>query len=211
MTSQNNPKGLGIVTAVLLAAASLIAILSASDGNGLANAYPKGEKGYRHDFGMMKGMWKPGHYASGTIASIQNDENGNPTWLVSGHWNGFVHSMAKAKATTEANVSESAEFNAIFDMVMKNGSAQHQHKIYNFTLTDDTFDSMNMSWSDNSTVTIDGTATVTMKDGPVHDVPVIQIVQGDMISISIDPNMTNNHFGDTPIYGIAKKLVNIVK
>lgn len=211
MTSQNNPKGLGIVTAVLLAAASLIAILSASDGNGLANAYPKGEKGYHHDFGMMKGMWKPGHYASGTIASIQNDENGNPTWLVSGHWNGFVPSMTKNKATTEANVSESAEFNAIFDMVMKNGSAQHQHKIYNFTLTDDTFDSMNMPWSENSTVTIDGTTTVTMKDGPVHDVPVTQIVQGDVISISIDPNMTNNHFGDTPIYGIAKKLVNIVK
>jgi hypothetical protein len=68
-----------------------------------------------------------------------------------------------------------------------------------------------MPWSDNSTVTIDGTATVTMKDGPVHGVPVTQMVQGDVISISLDLDITNNHFGDTPIYGIAKKLVNMVK
>jgi len=205
MTSENNPKGLGIVIAVLLSAASLIAILSVSDENRLANAYPKGEKGYHHDLGMMEGLWKPGHYASGTIASVQNDESGNPTWLLSGHWNGFVPS------TIDANATQSGEFNAIFDMVMKNGSALHQHKIYNFSLIDDTFDSVNMPWSDNSTVTIDGTATATMKDGPVHGVPITQMVQGDVISISIDPNMTNNHFGDAPIYGIAKKLVNIVK
>jgi hypothetical protein len=205
MTSENNPKGLGIVIAVLLSAASLIAILSVSDENRLANAYPKGEKGYHHDLGMMKGLWKSGHYASGTIASVQNDESDNPTWLLSGHWNGFVPS------TIDANASQSGEFNAIFDMVMKNGSAPHQHKIYNFSLIDDSFDSVNMPWSDNSTVTIDGTATVTMKDGPVHGVPVTQMVQGDVISISLDLEITNNHFGDTPIYGIAKKLVNMVK
>jgi hypothetical protein len=212
MTSQRKPKRLGIVIAVILAAASLIAILSASDENRLANAYPKEEKGYHYDFDMMKSMWKPGHYASGTIASIQNDENGIPTWLVSGHWNGFVPSRAEhTAAATEANASQSAELNAIFDMVMKNGSAQHQHKIYNFTLIDDTFDSVNVPWSENGTVTIDGTATVTMKDGPIHDVPVTQMVQGDVIGISVDPNMTNEHFGDTPIYGIPERLVNVVK
>ncbi|MGC1131535.1 MAG: hypothetical protein WA941_01830 [Nitrososphaeraceae archaeon] len=196
-----------MIAVIILSSASLIAILSPSDENRLANAYPKEEKGYHYDFGMMKDMWKPGHYASGTIASTQNDENGIPTWLVSGHWNGYVTSAA----AIDANASQSAEFNAIFDMVMKNGSAQHQHKIYNFTLVDDTFDSMNMPWSENSTVTIDGTATVTMKDGPVHDVPVTQMMQGDVIGISVDPNMTNEHFGDTPIYGIAERLVNIVK
>ncbi len=209
MTSQSNSKGLGIVIVAVLALASLILILSASDG-GLVNAYPKEGKGNHHDFGMMKGIWKPGHYASGTIASIQNDESGNPTWLVSGHWNGFVPSTTEDRAATN-DTSQSAEFNAVFDMVMKNGSAMHQHKIYNFTLIDDTFDSMNTPWSDNGTVTINGTATVTMKDGPVHDVPVTQIVHGDVISISVDPNMTNSHFGDTPIYGIAERLVNIVK
>jgi hypothetical protein len=29
-------------------------------------------------------MMQPGLYAFGTIASLQNDQNGNPTWIVSG-------------------------------------------------------------------------------------------------------------------------------
>lgn len=32
------------------------------------------------------GMMKPGHYAAGTISSIQNDESGNPAWILSGYW-----------------------------------------------------------------------------------------------------------------------------
>ena len=35
-------------------------------------------------------MMQPGLYAFGTIASLQNDENGNPTWIVSGLWEGSV-------------------------------------------------------------------------------------------------------------------------
>ena len=35
----------------------------------------RGDNGY--------GMMKPGQYAGGTIASIQNDESGNPAWIVS--------------------------------------------------------------------------------------------------------------------------------
>lgn len=209
MTSRNIPKGLGvvIVTAVLLATATISVV--PSDRNGLAIAYPEG---YGHDYGVMNEASRPGHYASGTIASIQDDENGNPTWLVSGQWKGFISSMTEDTAATGANASKPARFNAVFDMVMKNGSAQHQHKIYNFTLTNMSMpgSSADMSMPSNNTVQIDGTITVTMRDGPVHDVPVIITLQGDVISISLDPNLTNNHFGDTPIYGIVKKLVHIV-
>src|ERR671918_1753389 len=45
-----------------------------------AIAYPQQKQGYSHDGMMMK----PGSYAFGTIASLENDENGNPTWIVSG-------------------------------------------------------------------------------------------------------------------------------
>ena len=33
---------------------------------------------------------QPGEYASGTIASIQNDQDGTPTWLLSGAWQGAI-------------------------------------------------------------------------------------------------------------------------
>jgi hypothetical protein len=45
-----------------------------------AMAYPQQKQGYSHHDKMMR----PGLYAFGTIASLQNDENGNPTWIVSG-------------------------------------------------------------------------------------------------------------------------------
>ena len=199
MTNLDIPKGLGIM-AVLLAS---ILVLSVTDGNGIAVGYPKEDKGYSHDYGMMKGMLKPGLYAAGTIASMQNDENGNPTWIVSGHWKS---SMAKGEAAgTGANVTGSATFKATFDMVMTNGSAQHDHQIYNFTLTD-------VSIPDNSTMVFNGTATITMREGPVEEVPItITVNEGNVISISPDPNMINNHFGDTPIHGIVKKAINIMK
>jgi hypothetical protein len=189
--------GSGIITAALFVLGSLLAIIILG-GNGVANAYPKGGEGYSHGLGMVK----PGQYASGTISSMQNDENGNPSWLVSGNWK---TSMTDGKYETVANATESAQFSTVFDMLMTNGSAQHQHKIYNFTLA-------NMSFPDNNTMIFDGTVTVTMRDGPVHDVPVtVTVMQGNAVSISLEPSMVNNHFGDTPIFGVVKKAINVMK
>ena len=58
-----------------------------------------------------------------------------------------------------------AVFEANFDMVLLNGSALHRHSIYNFTVT-------NISKVDDKNYQINGTATVTMKDGPVNNVPL---------------------------------------
>jgi hypothetical protein len=52
-------------------------------------------------------------------------------------------------------------------MVMLNGSALHKHQISNFTLT-------GMSMPNEKTVVINGTATITMKEGPVNDVQVLE-------------------------------------
>ena len=114
-----------------------------------AMAYPEQQKGYSH-----YGMKPPGVYAAGTIASLQNDQNGNPTWIVSGYWKGSLITDNKTKGvgggtgnqtTTTANTTSTtttttagnlttARFNAIFNMVMTNGSAMHKHEIYNFKL-----------------------------------------------------------------------------
>ena len=139
----------------------------------------------------------------GMISSIQNDEQGQPAWIVAGHWMmemGSQNSTQNDTATsdTTGRISNIAGFDATLHMVMLDGSAMHDHEISSFTQTGDTtFDS-----GTNST-TITGTATVTMREGPVPNVPItIEIAQDKVIAITPDPATLENHFGNTPIYGL---------
>lgn len=208
------------IAVTLLTGVTLALVLSSVDGNDSAAAYPR-QEGYHH-YGYGHAALKPGQYAAGTIASLQNDESGNPTWIVSGHWKASLTGQDKVmmaynasgtnQSASQINVTATedsqqpiARFKAVFDMVMTNGSALHQHQIYNFTLSD-------ISMPDNSTITYNGTATVTMREGPVHDVPVSAEAKGsNVISIWLDPARLDNHFGDTPIYGTIDKAVHVMK
>ncbi|MGC2483201.1 MAG: hypothetical protein WA398_05520, partial [Nitrososphaeraceae archaeon] len=160
-------------------------------------------------------MVQPGLYAFGTIASLQNDENGNPTWIVSGLWEGSLTNKTQGgegnQTGTTVNASAAtaslpnATFHSKFNMVMTNGSAMHDHEISDFTLAD-------ISKPNNSTIVYNGTATITMRQGPVPDVPIsIKAMDNNTISIWADPTKVNNHFGDTPIFGIIAKLLNVEK
>jgi hypothetical protein len=141
----------------------------------------------------------------GMISSIQNDEQGQPAWIVAGHWmiemgspqNSTQNGTAMSD-TTGDRISNIAGFNAMLHMVMLDGSAMHDHEISNFTQTGDaTFDSAT------NTTTITGTTTITMREGPVHNVPTtIQIAQDQVIAISPEAAAIENHFGNTPIYGL---------
>ena len=163
----------------------------------------------------QSGTLQPGLYASGTIASLQNDKDGKPAWIVSGLWRGSLTNMSSADAmmssssanntTTSKTNLPTATFNSVFNMVMLNGSAMHRHQISNFTLT-------SMSIPNQKTSISNGTATITMKEGPVNDVPVsIRTFDDNLISIWIDPAKTMNHFGNTPIYGTVTQAVLIRK
>ncbi|MGI0042992.1 MAG: hypothetical protein ACRD47_04710, partial [Nitrososphaeraceae archaeon] len=56
----------------------------------------------------------------------------------------------------------------------------------------------------NSTVMVNGTATASMREGPVTDIPSSVTITGDkVISIWLDPSKINNHYGNTPIYGLV--------
>ena len=179
-----------------------------------AMAYPQQKQGYPHQNKMMQ----PGLYALGTIASLQNDENGNPTWIVSGLWEGSLSMDNKTQGvvgnqtTTPANATvaatgslPNATFHSKFNMVMTNGSALHDHEIYDFTLAD-------MSMPNNSTAVYNGTATITMRQGPVPDVPIsIKTMDNNAVSIWVDPTKINNHFGNTPIFGTITKLLKVEK
>jgi hypothetical protein len=129
-------------------------------------------------------------FGYGPIASINND------WILAGHWMGYHN---------PSNLTDSG-FHSTFDMVMKNGSAPHMHQISNATISDVKMDG-------NNTV-IQGSVTITMKDGPVLNVPTTwTISNNNTLAIDLDPSMINNHFGESPIYGLAltpEKEMNIM-
>ncbi len=147
---------------------------------------------------MMREM--SANHKWGMISSIQNDEQGQPGWIVAGHWMMEMGSQNDtATSDTTSRISNVSAFNAMLHMVMLNGSAMHNHEISNFTQVGDaTFN------SDTNSTTITGTATITMREGPVPNVQTtIEIAQDKVIAISPDPAAVENHFGDTPIYGVV--------
>jgi hypothetical protein len=129
-------------------------------------------------------------FGYGPIASINND------WILAGHWMGYHHL---------SNLTDSG-FHSTFDMVMENGSAPHMHQISNGTISDVRMDG-------NNTV-IQGSVTITMKDGPVTDVPTNwTIYNNNTLAIDLEPSKINNHFGESPIYGLVltpEKEMNIM-
>jgi hypothetical protein len=122
----------------------------------------------------------------GVISSEQN-EDGDPAWILTGQW-------AIRNETGTANITD---INAGFQMIRLDGTDGHTHKISNFTQTANTT-------TEGNETTVSGTTTVTMPGGPVNDVDTeITVSGGKTISISLDPDDTDGHFGDTPIYGIV--------
>lgn len=131
--------------------------------------------------------------ALGTISSIQNNATGKPTWILSGPWQLIIPQAAKVSPT---NPPKAAIFNATFRMIKTDGAEPHRHIISDFKLTQSTIT--------NTHSVFNGTATVTLKDGPHKDVPIsIRIMKQGAMSLWIDPAKTDNHFGKTPIYGIV--------
>src|SRR5918994_1083887 len=179
-----------LLSALFIVFAAIL-VLGAIQSSALA--YPQQKQGYSPHNKMMM---QPGLYAFGTIASLQNDENGNPTWIVSGLWKGSLstdnktqgNQSATANATAATGNLPNATFHSKVNMVMTNGSAMHNHEIYDFTLTD-------MSMPNNSTTVYNGTATITMRQGPVPNVPVsIKTMDNNAVNIWFDPiNIKNSN------------------
>jgi hypothetical protein len=186
---------------VLFVASAAILVSGVIQNSAMAYQYSQQKQGYSHHDKMMK----PGSYAFGTIASLQNDENGNPTWIVSGHYKASLSMNNETQDGAATGSLPNATLNSKLNMVMTNGSAMHDHRIYDFTLTD-------MSMPNNSTAVFNGTVTITMRQGPVPDVPFsIRAMDNNAVSIWIDPTKIQNHFGDTPIFGTIEKLLEVQK
>jgi len=180
MDRRNGKRAIG--SAIFASFVVVSAVLIATYPINQAKAYP-----YGNDIG---------EYKFGTISSVQNDENGNPAWVLFGHWKG---NLANNRSLVEGqgNGTLGGEtFNAQFEMIRFNGSAGHTHTVTNFV-------SSNSSQINNSTI-FNGTATASMREGPVTDIPAGITITGDkVISILLEPSKISNHFGNTPIYGLV--------
>jgi hypothetical protein len=126
----------------------------------------------------------------GAITSIQNDVTGKTNWIVGGAY--------KMSNINTANPI----FNATFHMMKTDGTAPHKHTISDFKMSGTPVVA-------NNSTTFNGTSTVTMKEGPVKDVPTsIKFTDESSVSIWLDPTKTNSHFGSTLIYGTQHLVCN---
>ena len=147
-------------------------------------------------------QYQGGNYTFGPISSIQNDESGKPAWIVVGNWksNLFSNQSSGISGQQGANATRSSggsSFDTQINMARLNGTAVHTHTITNFVLS-------NMSEPNNMTKVYNGTSTASLREGPVSDIPTsIQIMGDKVISIWLDPAKTDNHYGNTPIYGLV--------
>jgi hypothetical protein len=127
--------------------------------------------------------------AQGSIASLQNNQSGQQTWLLTGRWN-------MTKSTTDLPL-----FRALITMTKLDGTMKHRHTI-------STKDTSNGTMTGNSTSannTFNGTATVSLDKGSIaKDVPISVKITRSIMSLWIDPSKVSNHFGNTPIYGSAR-------
>jgi cupredoxin-like protein len=137
-----------------------------------------------HNASASDTMMSEDQTARGQIASIQLGSTGQPEWIQAGIWVIRMHPS-----------SDTPWLIARFDMIKPDGTATHSHKIYDFSLSE-------MTREGNSTAVLRGTATVSMRDGPVSEVPItVKVFNNAVIGFWIGPDSVDGHFGTGPVYG----------
>ena len=125
-----------------------------------------------------------GDTKAGVFNHSQTDSSGTTTWINSGNW-----------SMTGIN-SSSPSFTAIIEMAKPNGSAGHEHEVNDFKL-------IGSPVLENQTIHLNGTSTITMRDGPVTNEPTVIALSQGKIDIYFDPDNINNHFENQSISGIG--------
>ena len=148
MNSKKTSLTLGMATALALGIAIIFASpLSATTnirGDGMMmNTAPPSSSSLQQSgrIPAQNNIIQPGVYASGNIASLQNDKDGKSAWLLSGSWRGSLTNITSAMSSSSSNANNTASkknlptatFNAVFSMVMLKGSELHRHQISNFS------------------------------------------------------------------------------
>jgi hypothetical protein len=127
----------------------------------------------------------------GEIGSIQAAHRGIFSWSTSGQW-----VMQLDGPLTGRPDPRTESFNATIQMVRFDGNILHEHEIYDFNQT-------SVEQIGDDMTTFNGTMTITLREGPIENVPGYIQILGDSISIFVDPRAVDEHFGPTPIRGIV--------
>ena len=171
----------GNIHAVLLAAALVSAALVSMTGSSSATPLSQVSMSTLHVAGPT--------ILKGSIANVQLDGEGNPEWIESGFW------VLRLRPGASDSDMPSANLVSRITMVGVDGTAAHGHAITNFTLA-------SASMEGNATHVFEGTATLTMRDGPVSGVSLtIKILNNAAIAMWIGPDRIDSHFGTNPVYG----------
>ena len=85
-------------------------------------------------------------------------------------------------------------------MIKPDGTVKHTHALTNFVLS-------NSSNTDSNTTVYNGTSTISLKEGPVNEVPTsVKVMNNCVLSIWLNPESVKDHFGDDLIYGIVQYI-----
>ena len=132
---------------------------------------------------------------AGILASLQlASKRPAPEWVTAGYWE-LESDMSLFRGANETEPTVTG-FYAIVEMTrFDDGTFRHDHRFSDFRQSDILFTAQN-------TTTINGTMTVVTEDAYIENVPTSITLQNNLISIFVDPEATDNHFGPTPITGI---------
>jgi hypothetical protein len=130
----------------------------------------------------------------GEIGSIQSAQEQIFSWSTAGEWVMQLDGPLIGRAEPQVQ-----SFNATIHMIRLDGNVLHEHEISNFT-------QHSVSHTGDAVTTLNGTFSVTMREGIVPDVPGYIQFTGDLVSIWLDPTALDNHFGPTPIQGMVLPL-----
>jgi hypothetical protein len=132
---------------------------------------------------------------AGIIASLQLAPNRPaPEWVTAGYWE-LESDMSLFRGTNETEPTVT-DFFAIVEMTrLTDGTFRHDHRFSDFRQSDILFTAQNAT-------TINGTMTVVTEESLTENVPTNITLQNNLISIFVNPEATDNHFGPTPITGV---------
>jgi hypothetical protein len=134
-------------------------------------------------------------YVFGPILGVQDDPQGNTTWLLFGTWKSNL-----LNKTNDENNNSSNVFDASIEMIKPDGTAKHTHALTQFVLS-------NSTDVGNQTSVFNGTSTISLRDGPATQVPTsIRFMNNNTLSIWLNPANVENHFDDDAIYGIVADI-----